>query len=35
VEGAVRRILEGEPVENREALANPESLDLFPAELPD
>ena len=35
VEGAVRRILEGEPVENREALANPESLDLFPASLPD
>jgi len=33
VELAVRRIVHGEPVANREALANPEALDLF-ADLP-
>jgi acetoacetyl-CoA synthetase len=34
VELAVRDIVHGRPVKNREALANPEALDLF-AELPD
>ena len=34
VELAVRRIVHGEPVLNREALANPEALDLF-ANLPE
>ena len=29
VELAVRKIVHGEPVLNREALANPEALDLF------
>ena len=29
VELAVRRVVHGQPVENREALANPEALDLF------
>ena len=29
VELAVRKVVHGEPVENREALANPEALDLF------
>ena len=34
VELAVRKIVHGEPVLNREALANPEALDLF-SDLPD
>ena len=34
VELAVRRVVHGQPVENREALANPEALDLF-ASLPE
>ena len=34
VELAVRKIVHGEPVLNREALANPEALDLF-ANLPE
>ena len=29
VELAVRKVIHGEPVKNREALANPEALDLF------
>jgi len=29
VELAVRQIITGEPVKNREALANPEALDLY------
>jgi acetoacetyl-CoA synthetase len=29
VELAVRSIVHGEPVDNREALANPEALELF------
>ncbi len=34
VELAVRDIVHGRPVKNREALANPEALDLF-ASLPE
>jgi acetoacetyl-CoA synthetase len=34
VELAVRKIVHGEPVLNREALANPQALDLF-SDLPD
>jgi len=34
VELAVRRVLNGEPVDNRDALANPDALDLF-RDLPD
>ena len=34
VELAVRRIIDGKPVENRDALANPEALDLY-ADLPE
>jgi acetoacetyl-CoA synthetase len=34
VELAVRELVHGRPVRNREALANPESLDLF-ASLPE
>jgi acetoacetyl-CoA synthetase len=33
VEKAVRSVIDGEPVDNRDALANPEALDLF-ADLP-
>jgi acetoacetyl-CoA synthetase len=29
VELAVRRVIHGQPVDNREALANPEALDLY------
>jgi acetoacetyl-CoA synthetase len=29
VELAVRKMVHGEPIANREALANPEALDLF------
>ena len=34
VELAVRNVIHGRPVENRDALANPEALDLF-ANLPE
>ncbi len=34
VELAVRKVVHGEPVKNKEALANPEALDLF-ANLPE
>ena len=34
VELAVRKVIHGELVKNREALANPEALDLF-ADLPE
>lgn len=33
VENAVRNVVHGEPVKNRDALANPEALELF-ANLP-
>jgi len=34
VELAVRKVIHGEPVKNKDALANPEALDLF-VDLPE
>jgi acetoacetyl-CoA synthetase len=35
VESAVRNIINGKPVVNRDALTNPESLDYFASVLPE